>query len=185
MKTDFLFFFFFCRPSTSWLVVYKYQERQEHSTGWSDKIVALEKTIWFHFRLMKTDFLFFFCRPSTSWPVVYKYQERQENSTGWSDKIVALEKTIWFHFRLMKTDFLFFFFFFCRPSTSWPVVYKYQERQEPSTGWSDKIVALEKTTWFYFRLMKTGFLFLLQTIYKLASCIQIPRVIGAFYHVWK
>ena len=33
--------------------------------------------------------------------------------------------------------------------------------------------------------MKTGFLFLLQTIYYLASCVQIPRAIGAFYHVWK
>ena len=31
--------------------------------------------------------------------------------------------------------------------------------------WNYKIVALEKTTWFHFRLMKTGFLFLLQTIY--------------------
>ena len=29
------------------------------------------------------------------------------------------------------------------------------------------------------------FFFLLQTIYKLASCVQIPRAIGAFYHVWK
>ena len=28
-----------------------------------------------------------------------------------------------------------------------------------------KIVVLEKTTWYHFRLMKTGFLFLLQTIY--------------------
>ena len=27
------------------------------------------------------------------------------------------------------------------------------------TGWNDKIVAREKTTWFHFRLMKTGFLF--------------------------
>ena len=27
--------------------------------------------------------------------------------------------------------------------------------------------------------------FLLQTIYELASCVQIPRAIGAFYHVWK
>ena len=27
------------------------------------------------------------------------------------------------------------------------------------TWWNDKIVALEKTTWFHFRLMKTGFLF--------------------------
>ena len=34
-----------------------------------------------------------------------------------------------------------------------------------STGWNLKIVALEKTTWFHFLLMKTGFLFLLQTIY--------------------
>ena len=33
--------------------------------------------------------------------------------------------------------------------------------------------------------MKTGFLFLLQTIYKLASCVQISRVIGTFYHVLK
>ena len=55
------------------------------------------------------------------------------------------------------------------------------------TGWNDKIVALEKRTWFHFYLMKTGFLFffLLQTIYKLASCVQIPRVIGIFYNVWK
>ena len=30
------------------------------NTGWNDKIVALEKTTWFHFRLMKTGFLFFF-----------------------------------------------------------------------------------------------------------------------------
>ena len=33
--------------------------------------------------------------------------------------------------------------------------------------------------------MKTSFLFLLQTIYYLASCVQIPRAIGAFYYVWK
>ena len=52
-------------------------------------------------------------------------------------------------------------------------------------GWNDKIVALEKTTWFHFRLTKTGFLFLLQTIYLSASCVQFPRAIGAFYHVWK
>ena len=30
---------------------------------------------------------------------------------------------------------------------------------------NDEIFALEKTTWFHFRLIKTGFLFLLQTIY--------------------
>ena len=34
-----------------------------------------------------------------------------------------------------------------------------------STEWNDEIVALEKTTWFHFHLMKTGFLFLLETIY--------------------
>ena len=28
------------------------------TTGWNDKIVAREKTIWFHFRLMKTGFFF-------------------------------------------------------------------------------------------------------------------------------
>ena len=54
-----------------------------------------------------------------------------------------------------------------------------------TTGWNDKIVALEKTTGLHFCLMKTGFLFLLQTIYYLASCVQIPTAIGAFYHVWK
>ena len=48
--------------------------------------------------------------------------------TGWNDKIIVLEKTTWFHFRLMKTGFLFC----CWPSTSWSVVYKSQERQEPS-----------------------------------------------------
>ena len=32
--------------------------------------------------------------------------------------------------------------------------------------------------------MKTVF-FLLQTIYELATCVQIPRAMGAFYHVWK
>ena len=53
-----------------------------------------------------------------------------------------------------------------------------------STGWNERIVALEKTTWFLFRLMKTGFLFRLQTIYKLASCVQIPREKGAYCHVW-
>ena len=36
---------------------------------------------------------------------------------------------------------------------------------EVTTRWNDKIVALEKTTWFHFRWMKTGFFFLLQTIY--------------------
>ena len=44
--------------------------------------------------------------------------------TEWNDKIVALEKMTWFHFPLMKTGFLFC----CKPSASWPVVYRSQER---------------------------------------------------------
>ena len=59
----------------------------------------------------------------------------------------------------------------------WVYIYIY-------TWWNDKIVALEKTTWFHFRLWKPVF-FLLQTINLLASCVQIPRAIGAFYYVWK
>ena len=42
---------------------------------------------------------------------------------------------------------------------------------KPCTGWNDKIVTLEKMTWFHFCLMKTGFLLL----YELASCVQIPK----------
>ena len=40
-------------------------------TGWNDEIVALEKTAWLHFPLMKTGFLFW-CKLSTDWPVVFK-----------------------------------------------------------------------------------------------------------------
>ena len=36
-----------------------------------------------------------------------------------------------------------------------------------------------------FPFNENRFSFLLQTIYKLASCVQIQRAIGAFYHVWK
>ena len=36
-----------------------------------------------------------------------------------------------------------------------------------------------------FPFNENQFSFLLQTIYYLASCVQIPRVIGAFYHVLK
>ena len=43
--------------------------------------------------------------------------------TGWNDKIITLEKMTWFHFHLMKTGFLFC----CRPSTSWPDVYKCEQ----------------------------------------------------------
>ena len=50
--------------------------KKKYIQGWNDKIVALEKTRWFHLRLMKTGCLFFCCRPSTSWPIVNKSQER-------------------------------------------------------------------------------------------------------------
>ena len=36
-----------------------------------------------------------------------------------------------------------------------------------------------------FPFHENQFSFLLQTIYKLASCVQIPRAIGAYYYVWK
>ena len=36
-----------------------------------------------------------------------------------------------------------------------------------------------------FPLNENRFSFLLQTIYLLADCVQIPRVKGAIYHVWK
>ena len=35
-------------------------QENKDNRWWNDKIVALEKTTWFHFRLMKTGFLFFF-----------------------------------------------------------------------------------------------------------------------------
>ena len=41
---------------------------------------------------------------------------------------------------------------------------RFGRKMVSNTRWNDKIVALEKT-WFHFRLMKAGFLFLLQTIY--------------------
>ena len=53
------------------------------------------------------------------------------------------------------------------------------------TGWNDEIVALEKT-WFHFRLMKTGFLFLLHQLVaqlctnpkndrSLLSCVKVTQ----------
>ena len=58
------------------------------------------------------------------------------------------------------------------------------------TGWNDKIVALEKTTWFYFRLMKTGFLFFVadhllvdqlctnpKSDWSLLSCLKVTMFI--------
>ena len=55
---------------------------------------------------------------------------RESLITGWNDEIAVIKKTTLFYFRLMKAGFLFFFFFlFCRrPSTRWPVVYKFEER---------------------------------------------------------
>ena len=51
-------------------------------------------------------------------------------------------------------------------SVFWRITYNDKIEGTIFTGSNDKIVALEKTTWFHFRLMKTGFLFfLLQTIY--------------------
>ena len=46
-----------------------------------------------------------------------------------------------------KTRFFFIVVYFI-PSDLIPLSY---------TGWNDKTVTLEKTTWFHFRLMKTGF----------------------------
>ena len=38
-----------------WMICHKTKAKQSKPyTGWNDKIVALEKTIWFHFRSMKT-----------------------------------------------------------------------------------------------------------------------------------
>ena len=54
--------------------------RNEITGGGGDKIVALEKTTWFHFHLIKKRFSFFCCRPCTSWPVVYKSPKRKEPS---------------------------------------------------------------------------------------------------------
>ena len=36
------------------------------------------------------------------------------------------------------------------------------------TAWDDKIVDLEKTTWFYFRLMKTGFFLHLSSYFRVS-----------------
>ena len=54
-----------------------------------------------------------------------------------------------------------------------------------NTGWNDKIVSLENTTWFHFCLMKTGFLFFVADHLLVGQLCTIPTAIGAFYHVWK
>ena len=45
-----------------------------------------------------------------------------------------------------------------------------------NTGWSDKIVALEKTTWFHFRLRKTGFLFLFFSFFFVADHLLVGQL---------
>ena len=52
LLTNFQHLIFGKKTFTQTLYIYIY-------IGWNDKIVALEKMTWFHFRLMKTGFLFF------------------------------------------------------------------------------------------------------------------------------
>ena len=122
--------------------------------GFNDKIVALEITTGFHFRLMKTNFIFYFF-------------------TGWNDKIVALDKLTWFHFSLMKTNYLFSFGtghkrWNCRPKKDEVIPFPFNGNQVSFLFWYrvernivalKKKLSLEKTTWFHFRLMKTNYLF--------------------------
>ena len=103
--------------------------------------------------------------------------------TGWNDRIVAQEKT-WFHFRLMKTGFLFC----CRPSTSWTVVYKSQEGQEPS-------IMSESDTMFNERDRKCTAVQLMlstdpsydnRTIARTSKCTSgLPRITGTCPVWWK
>ena len=44
-----------------------------------------------------------------------------------------------------------------------------------NTGWNDKIVALQKTTWFHFRLMKTGFLFFVADHLRIGKLCTNPK----------
>ena len=56
-----LYVFFFTKLCVWEISFWKqYSEWANHNTGWNDKIVALEKTTWFHFCLMKTSFFLFF-----------------------------------------------------------------------------------------------------------------------------
>ena len=43
------------------------------------------------------------------------------------------------------------------------------------TGWNDEIVTLEKTTWFYFHLMKTGFLFFVADHLQVGQLCTNPK----------
>ena len=54
-----------------------------------------------------------------------------------------------------------------------------------NTGWNNKIVALEKTTWFHFRLMKTGFLFFVAAHLLVGQLCTNPKRDWGFYYVWK
>ena len=89
------------------------EQRRTNNYRVNDKIVALEKTTWFHFRLMKTGFLFC-CRPSTSWPVVYKSKSDRSFLQGGTIKLSPRkDDMIPFPFNENRSSF-----FCCRPSTS-------------------------------------------------------------------
>ena len=45
-----------------------------------------------------------------------------------------------------------------------------------STGWNNKIIALEKTTWFHSPLMKTGFLFLFLFFFFFADHLLVGQL---------
>ena len=75
MKTNFSFFFF--------------------GTEWNDKIVALEKTRGFHFRLIKTNFLSSF-------------------RTGRNNKIIPVQKTTWIPFPFNQNQLFVFILVQCR-----------------------------------------------------------------------
>ena len=70
---------------------------------------------------------------------------------------------------------------FAKTGKNWKPEY----RQWEYIGWNDKIVALEKTTWFHFRLMKTGFLFFVADHLLVGQLCTNPKSDRYFYHVWK
>ena len=58
-------------------------------------------------------------------------------------------------------------------------IYVYRIYIYTCTGWNDKIVALEKTT---FPFNENRFSFFVADHLGLPSCVQIPRVVEVFYH---
>ena len=84
----------------------------------------------------------------------------------------------WLHFRLMKTGFLFLY----RPSTSWPVVYKFQERclKVTQCSTSEIDVALYNPSSLPIQLMTTG------TLPAPSKCKSgLPRITGTWPGWWK